>query len=275
MKSKSIVIFRLASMCLFTCVARCDEASRKAAEMLVKSYPDWHSNQAYAEKWRLEVKSKNGVTSDLIEMIKEEKDWELVGGIFTTLRERDDVTPEMLEDLKKPLNDILSKVPHSDMLSSSYAYGVIGLLSNFPTSENEKLLLSLLGKHDGYYNLGVFPSLAAIGTAESLPTMKKMLADFNYPSGGGGDVVVSLENAVKSIEKRINAGERQAASKNRRRDASPDSENNGGNVSTETNFDPKQKSSDDRKSMSQWPVWGGLVLGGMILLLKFIQKRSI
>lgn len=260
-------------MCFLAGWAQCDDLPSKEAKLLVQGRPSSYPPENF-EEWRLRVKSQKGVTPDLLLMIKQERDWELIGGIFATLRERPDVTPEMLEDLKKPLNDILSKDPHSDMLSSSYAYGVIGLMRNFPTVESEKFLLSIMGKHDGYYNLGVFPSLASIGTAESLPAMKKMLADYNYPSGGGGDVVVSLENAIKSIEKKINASERQAASKIRSQDASSDSANNGGGVPTQTNFNSKQKSSDDWRSRNQWLVWGGLVLGVLLLMLRFIPKRS-
>lgn len=138
----------------------------------------------------------------------------------------------------------------------------------------KRLLLSILDKYDGYYKFCVFSSLASIGTAESLLALKSKLAYFNYPSGGGGDVVVSLEQPIESIEKRINANQRQAASKNRRQDASPGSQNSDGKVSTETNSGLKRKSSDDRNSMNQWLVWGGVILGVMILLLRFIQRRA-
>lgn len=261
-------------MCFFAGWAWCDELPSKEAKLLVQSRPETSYPPEVYDEWRLRAKAQKGVTPDLLIMIKQEKDWELIGGILATLRERDDVTPEMLEDLKKPLNDILSKDPHSDMLLTNYASGVIALLGNFPTDENEELLLSILDKQGGTYNMAVFLSLASSGTEKSLIPLKKILKETNHLSGSRGDPVF-LENAIESIEKRVAANQRKVGRKAGRRDASTDSENSGGNVSTETNFDPKQKSSDDRKSMSQWLVWGGLVLGGMILLLKFIQKRPI
>ena len=235
MKTSPVAILIFFVMCCLPGLAYCGELPSKEVKLLVQGHPDGHSDQSYVEKWRQEVKSKKGITQDLLLMIKQEKDWELIGGIFDALKERSDLTPGMMEELKHPLNNIFSKDPQADMLSSNYACGVIGLLSNFPTSENERLLLSILDKHDGYYNFCVFSSLASIGTTESLPALKSKLAYFNYPSGGGGDIVVSLEHAIKSIEKRINANQRQAASKNRRQGASPGSENSDGKVSTEIN----------------------------------------
>jgi hypothetical protein len=223
----------------------------------------------------MDVRSKEGITEDLLLMIKQEKDWELVGGIFATLRERPDVTPEMLEELKKPLNNILSKDPQSDMLNSSYAYGVIGLMSNFPTLENERFLLSILGEHEGFYDLGVIPSLGLIGTAESLPVMKKMLADFNYPSAGGGDVALSLESAIKSIEQKIATNKTQLDRKPERLDSKFVSDADTEMTSKKQIIDEGLKSSSNRNSLNPWLIWGGLVLGIVVVILYgTISKRA-
>ena len=273
MKTSLLAISHLISVWLFAGWAQCDDLPSKEVELLIRSAPASSYPPKDVDEWRLRVRSQKGITQDLLIMIKQEKDWERIGKIFAALSARTDLTPEMLGDLKEPLDDILSKDPQSDMLMTNYAVGLIGLLRNFPSDEHERLLLSVLDRQDGTYNTPVFESLASIGTAESLIPLKEILKAMNQRDGSRGDPA-TLENTIVSIEKRINANERKSNRDKTRRPTSPVSRNDGGKVSAESDSESEQMSSSDKRSTNQWLVWGGLVLGGIIFILIFIQKQS-
>lgn len=262
-------------ICLIGCAAEAafaEDLPRKEVEQLIERRPDLEYGSESASKWQLEVRNKKSINQDLLAMVDRETDWMKLREVFTALAQRVDLTEAQLAELKRPLYQNHADGRPMNKLTEVYIDGVFRTLENYPSRENEDLLLSFLDKDDGNFNLRIPLTLASMGTSHSLESLRKLAADLKSGSGRRGDWETA-QTAIWAIEKRVSAEKRKSSAvKSPREDANHD------DGKTSARIEPKKdKARDTRKKIERYPYWAGLILVLVTILglgLLYIKRRG-
>lgn len=175
------------------------------------------TNPGDVEGWNArqqELQSRADIKPDLFALVDEaydKEDWERLGPPLLALRLRSDLSSEELSRLVGPLTENQERTGPLDMMTKAFVCGALPVLKHYPSDEHEKLVLSYLARDDTLIQENAINTLAAIGTGQSLPTLKKLSEKLRPAPGNKSRYYEAAVDAVAQIEARIEAVSLQPA----------------------------------------------------------------
>ena len=258
--------------CSLSEVALADDLPRREVEKLVERMPDSQYDLQAAVEWGREVRRMKDINPDLLAMINREKDWMKLQNVFTVLAQRVDLTEAQLAELKRPLYENRADSSPMNKLTEVYISGVFRTLGNYPSRENEDLVLSFLDKEDGIFNSRISMILASMGTSHSLEALRKLAMDLKAGSGRRGDWETA-QTAIWAIEKRMSAEKKKSSA-----GKPPQGDSTYSNGKAPTAKEPrKNEARETRENPARYTRWAGSILVLLAILglgLLYIKRRG-
>lgn len=180
MKSFTFTMRNVGCLALFALTvvdqARAESLPREAVRILVLKQMAPGDVDGWNARQRV-LQTRPDIKPDLFAMLDEaleKQNWELLGPPLLAIRLRSDLMPEELARLVNPLTVYAEKSVSLDMMERVFVCGALPVLKHYPNEENEKLALAFLGKDDDLIRENAVNTLAAIGTEQALPALRKL-----------------------------------------------------------------------------------------------------
>lgn len=151
--------------------------------------------------WDTKIKQMPNATHKIIELFNNEKDWELHRYPYSALRTRKDLTPGELNNLLDKAKSIASETYQPTKHELVFASFVFALLADYPSEENEQILISHFDAHDGEFRAHIIEALKSIGTNASLPLLNDYIKT-RSTSEFVDSMTMFTHEAVKTINRR-------------------------------------------------------------------------